>query len=494
MCGFVCLWQIDDPDLAARMIGKIAHRGPDDLQIQRLPGVPATMAHCRLAIIAPDDGVQPICGPADMLVANGEIYNHAGLRALLGPGRFATQSDSETIVQLYRSERQRWIALLDGMFAFVLATPERVIAARDPLGIKPLYRARLGEGLAFASELKAFDGLGFRDVCAIAPGQLFDSAAGARSWYALPEGVAELAPGADIDGIARGLRETLEAAVRKWLVADVEVGAFLSGGLDSSLIAALAAQALGHPLKTVSVGTAGSPDLAAARAVAAHIGSDHHELVFDEDDLAEVLPHVLYHLESADVDLVRSAMPTHFATTLARRHVKAVLTGEGADELFAGYAYHHAYAHDPEALAGEITRSLGTMHNINLQRVDRITMAQGLEARTPFLDRDLIAHAQSIPAALKMRVTEGTTIEKWILRKACEDLLPPALVWRKKAQFDEGSGTVDALDRALARYSDRPLDRGVEGGLYRQLLSAQYQEPALVLGNAGQWAAHRVAV
>ncbi len=494
MCGFVCLWQIDDADLATRMIDKIAHRGPDDLQVVRMPGVPATMAHCRLAIIGPDDGKQPICGTADMLVANGEIYNHADLRALLGAGRFATQSDSETIVQLHRSGRERWITLLDGMFAFVLATPERLIAARDPLGIKPLYRARLGEGLAFASELKAFDGLGFRDVCAIAPGQLFDTAAGTHAWYALPEGVGELEPGADVEAIARGLRQQLEAAVRKWLVADVEVGAFLSGGLDSSLIAALAARALGHPLKTFAVGTAGSPDLAAARAVAAHIGSEHREHVFDEGELAAVLRHVLYHLESADVDLVRSAMPTHFATTLARRHVKAVLTGEGADELFAGYAYHHAYAGDPAALAGEITRSLGTMHNINLQRVDRITMAQGLEARTPFLDRDLIAHAQQIPAALKMKVTAQGTVEKWILRKACEDLLPPDLVWRKKAQFDEGSGTVDALDRALARHGGRRLDRTAEAGLYRRLLSAQYREPALVLGNAGQWAAHRVAV
>ena len=158
---------------------------------------------------------------------------------------------------------------------------------------------------------------------------------------------------------------------------------------------------------------------------------------------------------------MRSALPTHFATTLARRHVKAVLTGEGADELFAGYAYHHAYAGRPRALADEITRSLGTMHNINLQRVDRITMAQGLEARTPFLDRELIAFAQSIPATLKIKAGPGgATIEKWILRKACEDLLPPELIWRKKAQFDEGSGTVAALDEALGLASGlRRADR-----------------------------------
>ncbi|NQV81781.1 MAG: asparagine synthetase B, partial [Alphaproteobacteria bacterium] len=288
------------------------------------------------------------------------------------------------------------------------------------------------------------------------------------------------------------------AAVRKWMVADVEVGAFLSGGLDSSIIAALAARAVDRPLKTFSVGTAGSPDLVAARAVARHIGSDHHELTFTADDLAQVLPKVIYHLESADVDLVRSALPTHFATTLARRHVKAILTGEGADELFAGYAYHHTYARKPRALADELTRSLGAMHNINLQRVDRITMAQGLEARTPFLDRDLIEFAQSIPAALKMKVTDAEaqeTTEKWILRKACEDLLPAELVWRKKAQFDEGTGTVDILDQALSRLAgiSTPVDRDTEGRLYEQLLRAQYEEPDLILENAGMWTAGRVS-
>jgi len=206
---------------------------------------------------------------------------------------------------------------------------------------------------------------------------------------------------------------------------------------------------------------------------------------------------VIYHLESADVDLVRSALPTHFATTLARRHVKAVLTGEGADELFAGYAYHHAYASRPRALADELTRALGTMHNINLQRVDRITMAQGLEARTPFLDRELIAFAQSIPASLKMKIDEATgeTVEKWILRKATEDLLPADLVWRKKAQFDEGSGTVGALDQALMMLTGatEPLDREREGALYERLLREQYADPDLILENAGMWVANRVA-
>ena len=498
MCGFVCLWQVDDPALARRMIDRIAHRGPDGLEIKRIPGVPAVMAHCRLAIIDPENGTQPIHGNDEGLVANGEIYNYADLRAVLGESGFETGGDSETILRLFRSGEPRWIAKLDGMFAFVLATPNRVIAARDPLGIKPLYKARLGGGIVFASELKAFDDIAVDDVEEIAPGVMYDSVDGPRKWYRMPQGAAEMLPGEDPEPMWRELRIVLETAIRKWMVADVEVGCFLSGGLDSSIIAALAARANGQPLKTFSVGTAGSPDLEAARLVADHIGSDHHELVFTADDVAGALSDVVYHLESADRDVVRSALPTHFAATLARRHVKAVLTGEGADELFAGYRYHHAYAESPRALADEITRSLCAMYNINLQRVDRITMAQGLEARTPFLDRDLIAFAQSIPASLKMKVVDErtrATTEKWVLRKACEDLLPAEVVWRKKAQFDEGTGTVLALGRVLSEKigSSGAADRAREGEFYENLIRERYNQPALIFDNAGKWTAQRVA-
>ena len=498
MCGFVCLWQVDDPALARRMIDKISHRGPDGLEVRRNPDVPAVMAHCRLAIIGPENGTQPLRGDDELLVANGEIYNHAELRAILGESAFETDSDSETILHLFRSDEPRWIARLDGMFAFVLMTPERVIAARDPLGIKPLYKASLGDGVVFASELKAFDDVDVADVEEIAPGVLYDSVDGCREWHRMPQGAAESLPDEDPEPMWRELRIVLETAVRKWMVADVEVGCFLSGGLDSSVIAALAAGASSRPLKTFSVGTAGSPDLEAARGVAEHIGSDHHELVFTADDVAGALSHVIYHLESADVDVVRSALPTHFATTLARRHVKAVLTGEGADELFAGYRYHHRYARSPRALADELTRSLCAMHNINLQRVDRITMAQGLEARTPFLDRDLIEFAQSIPASFKMKVGDERTretTEKWVLRKACEDLLPPEVVWRKKAQFDEGSGTVRALEQVLSDVleSTGPVDRAREGEFYERLIRERYNEPALIFDNTGTWSAQRVA-
>jgi len=509
MCGFVCLWRVGSEDLADRMIRRIAHRGPDDVAVARLPGAPVVMAHCRLSIIGTQDGAQPIHQTDDLLVANGEIYNHADLRAILGESAFETASDSETILHLFRSGESRWISKLDGMFAFVLATRDRIIAARDPLGIKPLYVARIGEGYAFASELKAFDGVPVASVEAIPPGSLYDTRDGWRQWYRTPHGAAEAEADLDVGRTAHELRLVLEDAVAKWMVADVEVGSFLSGGLDSSIIAAIAQKVRAEtgrgPLRTYAVGLEGSPDLLAARAVAAHIGSNHSERVFTPQDVAENLAHVIYHLESADVDLVRSAIPTLFAARLARADVKAVLTGEGADELFAGYAYHHAYVDDPRALADELTRALGTMHNINLQRVDRITMAESLEARTPFLDRDLIDFAQSIPATLKLCRTDpdsveatGETTEKWILRKACADLLPQDLVWRKKAQFDEGSGTVEALQGALrsllGRGDGAPVSRADEGALYERILRDRFQDADRILDNAGSWTDARVAV
>ena len=214
MCGFVCLWNLDDAPLARRMIEKLAHRGPDDLRVIRAPNVPAVMAHCRLSIIGPEDGAQPIHSAENVLVANGEIYNHADLRAILGESAFETASDSETILHLFRTDELRWIAKLDGMFAFVLATPERIIAARDPLGIKPLFMARIDQGLAFASELKAFDGLGLDEVEAIDPGGMFDSVDGFREWYRMPQGAAALEPGENPEPIWRELRLVLEAAVR----------------------------------------------------------------------------------------------------------------------------------------------------------------------------------------------------------------------------------------------------------------------------------------
>lgn len=278
MCGFVCLWNIQDKTLADCMIAKIAkiaHRGPDKVHISNLPDAPVIMAHCGLSIIAQKDGAQPICQAGDMLVASGEIYNHADLRAILSEAAFETTSDSETILHLCRTDRTRWISRLNGMFAFVSATKDRIIAARDPLGIEPLYVARHHGGMIFASELKVFDGVLVEGIEAIPPGHLYDSSDGWRQWHRAPQGAAAAVPGVDTDRASLELRLVLEAAVAKWMVAELEVGSFLSAGLDSSIIAAIAQrvrieQDLGL-LRTFAAGIVGSPDLFAARAVAEHI-------------------------------------------------------------------------------------------------------------------------------------------------------------------------------------------------------------------------------
>jgi asparagine synthase (glutamine-hydrolysing) len=246
----------------------------------------------------------------------------------------------------------------------------------------------------------------------------------------------------------------------------------------------------------------GSNDILAARRVAQHIGSVHHEYLFSSAEVLAWLPEIIYHLESFDQDLVRSAIPCYFCSRLAADHVKVILTGEGADELFAGYRYHKEI-NNAATLHKELRRAVTTLHNINLQRVDRLTMRHSIEGRVPFLDTKFIQLALSIPPELKLKVSgTGQCVEKWVLRKACEDLLPPEIVWRTKEQFDEGSGTVDLLDVALrqaidgidmAAYQSSVTEslRSPEEAFYHKLLVESYSRPASVLSNVARWTAHR---
>jgi len=286
--------------------------------------------------------------------------------------------------------------------------------------------------------------------------------------------------------------------VVKRLMSDVPLGAFLSGGLDSSIIAAIARRHMAE-LHTFSVGIEGSPDVEAARLVARHINSIHHEYLYTPQEVMAKLPEIIYHLESFDQDLARSAIPCYFCSRLAADYVKVILTGEGADELFAGYSYYKEI-HDPDDLHHELRRSVTSLHNINLQRVDRLTMAHGIEGRVPFLDTTLIELAQAIPPALKLfKDRADRRTEKWILRKACEDLLPLEIVWRDKEQFDEGSGTVDLLPALIqaatekmdipayaGRYADSRL-RSAEECFYHKLLVDAFERPQIVLQNVGRW-------
>jgi asparagine synthase (glutamine-hydrolysing) len=522
MCGIVGTWGAPDTALTGRLLDSIAHRGPDGQGEDRRPR--GVVGHRRLAIMDPGGGAQPIPNEegSRVVCANGEIYNFPALRREIGTTRrWRTGSDSEAILHLFDAQDTEATTKLRGMYAFAILGDDRLVLARDPIGIKPLYLG-VGPGsddtpiLAFSSELTGLCEWA-SEVREFPPGYVFDSTSGFRRFARLPAPAQE--SGA-VDDHVRHVRESLERAVTSHLMSDVPVGAFLSGGLDSSVIAAIARRHVDE-LHTFSVGTAGSPDLRAARRVAEHIGSTHHEYVISDDDVRRELPDIVAHLESFDQDLVRSAIPTHFCARLASQYVKVILTGEGADELFAGYRYHHDYA-DYDALHEELCRAVGTLHHINLQRVDRLTMRHGVEGRVPFLDMDFMHDALKVPAALKMAASSGPSTdapsaagqrprtEKWVLRAACADLLPEEIVWRVKAQFDEGSGIVGMVERTIgARLEDarrrsgfdvgayraaaRERLRSDEEALYHHLLTSRLSRPRMLLDNVARWTDHRVA-
>jgi asparagine synthase (glutamine-hydrolysing) len=470
------------------MLGRLAHRGPD------AEGIAAdghgVLGHRRLAIVDLEGGDQPFVQGETTLVANGEIYNAPALRAGLASTRpFVTTSDNEVILHLLGAEGPGAIEQLRGMFAFALVIDGELLLGRDPIGIKPLYTGMVDGDVVFGSELGAFPA-GATAVRPVEPGTLWSSRRGQLRYYDVPDPEPE--PG-DLAAHAGRVREALERAVVGHLMSDVPVGAFLSGGLDSSAIVALIRRHV-RELHTFSVGLPGSPDLAAARLVSDHVGTIHHEYVLDPVEIVEHLPEIVGALESFDQDLVRSAVPTYFTARLAAEHVKVVMTGEGADELFAGYDYHKALASDDD-LHADARRSLRELHHVNLQRVDRLTMAHSLEARVPFLDIDVIETALSIPAALR-RPGAGAP-EKAVLRLAVEELLPAEVVWRDKAQFDQGTGAADMLadlsvgsgiatDTYRARYAGTAL-RSREECWYHQVLTDAVPNPAVVLANVARW-------
>ncbi len=505
MCGIAGIWGRSEEDVVRTMMERMVHRGPDGGGTFVSPNSRGVLGHRRLAIIDPVGGAQPILGDSDAsaLVTNGEIYNFRALnRQMQGKHAFRTQSDSETILRLFHEAQEPSVAQLDGMFAVVIADGDHVFAARDPIGIKPLYIGKRKGQWCFASEQKALAGIA-DNVKEFPPGTSFHSASGYRRFYQVPDPDPKQHL-SSLSEAVRELRETLEASICKRLMSDVPLGAFLSGGLDSSIICAIARRHMDH-LHTFSVGVEGSRDLAAARQVARHLDTIHHEYVLTENEVARLLPKIIYHLESYDQDLVRSAIPTYFTSRLAAEHVKVILTGEGADELFAGYRYHREIGGTAN-LQRELRRSIGALHNINLQRVDRLTMAHSIEARVPFLDVAMIALAQRIPAEWKLRRTsDDRLVEKWILRKACEDLLPQEIVWRDKEQFDEGSGTADLIGRlgfedwlpatASGAYSERHRGatlRSHEECAYHKILSGAYSEAEFIVQNVARWSSGRV--
>ena len=503
MCGIAGIWGTADRDLVERLMDGIVHRGPDGSGLHAQPT--GVIGQRRLAIMDPAGGAQPLYNETRTaaIVANGEIYNYPSLRKdLTQRHSFATQSDTEAILHLFEERGVDTPAALGGMFAFAICDDDHLFLARDPIGIKPLYYGRgvdsSGAAItAFASEMKPLADW-VDELHEFPAGNYFDSRIGFVPYYRVP--TASPVQRTVEEHVAL-VRKGVEDAVTSHLMSDVPVGAFLSGGLDSSVIAAIASQHVDE-LHTFSVGLAGSRDIEAASRVAAHIGSVHHEYLMTPTEVREKLPEIVHALESFDQDLVRSAIPTYFCSRLAAEHVKVILTGEGADELFAGYAYHKT-ASDPTTLHQELCRSVSTLHNINLQRVDRMTMLHGVEGRVPFLDTQFIAVALTVPPELKLRqMPDGRLMEKWVLRTACEDLLPADIVWRTKEQFDEGSGTVDLLAEALGPLleqvdldayraaSNEPV-RSPEEALYHRLLSDGYRRPDMILRNVARWTEDR---
>jgi len=440
-----------DEELGKRMLERMRHRGPDGTGWRS--GGDVWLGTQRLAIMDPDPEAMTELRDGDerlWLVGDGEIFNHRRLQAQLGG--VGGGSDLDTVLRLFREHGLGAFAQLWGTFALVIASADgRFVAARDALGIAPLYWARRGDTVLFASELKAFDEEWLADVEPFPPGHVWTPRDGLVAGPAMPGSGPVLLRGmagddAPPEWVFEAVRDSLVRAVERNLVAGVPIGILLSGGVDSSIIAAIAARAMerrGERLPSFSVGMAGSNDLVAARTVAEHVGTDHHELVYTAEDAIALVPEIVAELESFDPTLVHSAVPHHLVATLAAQHVKVVLAGEGADELFAGYT-HFGEVDTGTALQSELIETLEGMHIGGLQRVDRIAAARGIEPRMPFLDLDVVELAMALPPEWKL-LGEGRPA-KWLLRRAFDGWLPDEVLWRRKEQFGQGTG-MDAVLR-----------------------------------------------
>lgn len=448
MCGIAgCLGRRDEQTIN-RMLDAMTHRGPNDRGIH-IHG-DSVFGHTRLSIVDVAGGHQPILakGGEAGIICNGEIYNFRQLRERLTPKyHFVSHSDSEVALHLYREIGPDAVKELDGMFSLAIFDEDNFLLARDPIGIKPLYYGYVDDTFYFASELGAMSLAGVAEVHEFPPGHYYTPKAGLVEYYQVPKLQEHLIT--EAEEAVQLIRTTLIQAVKKRLLADreIHVGSFCSGGLDSSLIAAIAAEEIPH-LHTFAVGMRNeqgdiSDDLKAGRIVARHIGSTHHELIFSEADYYEALPKVIQKLESYDPSLVRCAVPCYFTCKLAANYVTVVLTGEGADENFAGYHYMKNLPHDQ--LNEESRRNICSLHNINLQRADRIGMYFSLELRVPFLDVAMIDLAMKIAPDLKIKKQNGSLVEKWILRQAFAGTgyLPQEILWRYKVQYTQGAGCED---------------------------------------------------
>ena len=465
MCGFAGFFDAEESlneekylwmALARRMAQRIAHRGPDGKGAH--VSAHCALAHVRLAVMDPENGAQPMTcmdGPFKVTIAyNGEIYNADELRAeLSGHGySFETGCDTEVVLKSYLCFGPACVEKLNGIFAFALYDEEKdeFLIARDPIGVIPLYIGYDADGKVYcASELKALEGYCDRYEPFL-PGHYYYSKEGkmtrwyTRDWMSFdavknnPASVEEL-------------RDALEAAVRRQLMSDVPYGVLLSGGLDSSVISAIAKKYASRRIETngkqeawwpqlhsFAIGLKGAPDLAKAREVADFIGTIHHEINYTIQEGLDAVRDVIYFIETYDVTTVRASTPMYLlARVIKSMGIKMVLSGEGADEVFGGYLYFHK-APDARAFHEETVRKLSKLYLYDCLRANKSLSAWGVEGRVPFLDKEFLDVAMRINPVAKM--CTGKTIEKKIIREAFQDMLPESVAWRQKEQFSDGVG------------------------------------------------------
>ena len=483
MCGIVSIFNIQEqtPELrkkALEMSKKIRHRGPDWSGIYC--GKSAILCHERLSIVDPQSGKQPLFSPdkKQVLAVNGEIYNHQQIRKdFEGKYQFQTGSDCEVILALYKEKGINFLEDINGIYAFALYDEEKddFLIARDPIGVIPLYIGHDKDGTVYcASELKALEGY-CNEYEPFLPGHYYLGSQGKMvKWYHRDWESYDNVK--DNSSSVKEVHDALEAAVKRQLMCDVPYGVLLSGGLDSSVISAIAKKYAAHRIETNStqaawwpqlhsfaVGLKGAPDLAKAKEVADFIGTVHHEINYTIQEGLDAVRDVIYFIETYDVTTVRASTPMYLlARVIKSMGIKMVLSGEGADEVFGGYLYFHK-APTPQAFHEETVRKLSKLHLYDCLRANKSLSAWGVEGRVPFLDKDFLDVAMRQNPSAKM--CPGATIEKKIVREAFANMLPEDVAWRQKEQFSDGVGYswIDTLKEITANaVSDEQMAHAAE--------------------------------
>ena len=458
MCGIVAILNVKEQTQALRqkalkMSQKIRHRGPDWSGIYC--GGSAILAHERLSIVDPESGGQPLYSPdrKQVLAVNGEIYNHQEIRRqFAGRYEFQTGSDCEVILALYREKGINFLEDLNGIFAFALYDEERdeFLIARDPIGVIPLYIGYDSDGTVYvASELKALEGQCERYEPFLPGHYYWSKEPGMKRYY--KRDWFDYNAVKDNPASVEAIRDGLTAAVKRQLMSDVPYGVLLSGGLDSSVISAIAEKFSEHRIEddsktkaywprlhSFAVGLKGAPDLAKAKMVADHIGTVHHEINYTIQEGLDAIRDVIYFIETYDVTTVRASTPMYLlARVIKSMGIKMVLSGEGADEIFGGYLYFHK-APTSKDFHEETVRKLGKLYLYDCLRANKSLSAWGVEGRVPFLDKEFLDVAMRTNPEAKM--CPGQTMEKKIVREAFADMLPAEVAWRQKEQFSDGVG------------------------------------------------------